>query len=46
MPHTHDPTAIDSAVSEADVRALAARLSPAPHIVTLDGTSVEGIYAE
>lgn len=83
IPHTHDPAAIDSAVSEAhgaglalftldaakiralhpdviltqalcdvcavretDVRALSATLSPEPRIVTLGGTSLEGIYAD
>ncbi|MBY0490118.1 MAG: ABC transporter substrate-binding protein [Gemmatimonadaceae bacterium] len=83
IPHTHDPAAIDSAVSEAhgagvalftldeakirtlhpdviltqalcdvcavretDVRALAAKLSPEPRIVTLGGTSLDGIYAD
>ncbi len=83
IPHTHDPAAIDSAVSEAhgagvalftldeariralhpdviltqalcevcavsetDVRALAATLSPEPRIVTLGGTSLDGIYAD
>lgn len=34
------------AVSESAVRALAARLSPEPRIVTLGGTSLEGIYAD
>ena len=34
------------AVSEHDVRALAARLSPAPRIVTLSGGSLEGVYAD
>ncbi len=34
------------AVSETDVRALAARLSPEPRIVTLGGTSLEGVYAD
>jgi iron complex transport system substrate-binding protein len=83
IPHTHDPAAIDSAVSEAhgaglalftldeakiralhpdviltqalcevcavsetDVRALAATLSPAPRVVTLGGTSLDGIFAD
>ena len=32
------------AVSETDVRALAARMSPAPRVVTLSGTSLDGIY--
>lgn len=81
IPHTHDPAAIDAAVSQAhgeglalftldeariralhpdviltqalcdvcavsetDVRALASRLSPEPRVVTLGGTSVDGIY--
>ena len=34
------------AVSETDVRALALRLVPVPHVVTLGGTSLEGIYAD
>lgn len=34
------------AVREADVRAMAARLSPAPHIVTLAGMSIDGIIAD
>ena len=34
------------AVRETDVRAIAARLSPPPAIVTLSGTSVEGIFAD
>jgi iron complex transport system substrate-binding protein len=34
------------AVSETDVRALASRLSPEPRVVTLGGTSLEGIYAD
>jgi iron complex transport system substrate-binding protein len=34
------------AVSETDVRALAERLSPVPRIVTLGGTSLDGIYAD
>lgn len=34
------------AVSETDVRALATRLSPAPRIVTLGGTTLDGIYAD
>lgn len=34
------------AVSETDVRALAARLAPVPQVVTLGGTSLEGIYAD
>ncbi len=34
------------AVREADVRALAARLSPPPEVVTLDGTSLDGIYED
>lgn len=83
IPHTHDPAAIDAAVSEAhgngvalftldeatiralhpdliltqalcevcavretDVRALAGRLTPAPRVVTLGGTSLDGIYAD
>ena len=32
------------AVSETDVRALAARLSPAPLVVTLGGTTLDGIW--
>ena len=34
------------AVSETDVRALAARLAPVPKVVTLGGTSLDGIYAD
>jgi iron complex transport system substrate-binding protein len=34
------------AVSETDVRALAARLSPSPAIVTLKGTTIDGIFAD
>jgi iron complex transport system substrate-binding protein len=34
------------AVRETDVRAIAARLSPAPSIVTLSGTSIDGIFAD
>ncbi|MCA2982498.1 ABC transporter substrate-binding protein [Gemmatimonas sp.] len=34
------------AVREADVRALAARLAPPPAVVTLGGTSLDGIYAD
>ncbi len=34
------------AVSEHDVRALAARLSPVPTVVTLGGTTLDGIYAD
>jgi iron complex transport system substrate-binding protein len=34
------------AVSEHDVRALAADLSPAPRVVTLAGTTLEGIFAD
>lgn len=34
------------AVSETDVRALAAQLTPVPPIVTLGGTTLEGIYAD
>lgn len=34
------------AVSETDVRALAATIEPAPVIVTLKGESLEGIYAD
>jgi iron complex transport system substrate-binding protein len=34
------------AVSETDVRALAARLSPEPRVITLGGTSLEGIHAD
>lgn len=81
LPHTHDPSAIDAAVHDAqnagvalftlderkitalhpdviltqrlcdvcavrehDVRALAARIQPAPRIVTLGGASLAGIY--
>lgn len=32
------------AVSETDVRALAARMSPTPRVVTLGGTTLDGIY--
>jgi iron complex transport system substrate-binding protein len=32
------------AVSETDVRALAARLDPAPRVITLGGTSIDGIF--
>jgi iron complex transport system substrate-binding protein len=34
------------AVSESDVRALAARLATTPRIVTLGGTTIEGIFAD
>ena len=34
------------AISEHDVRALAARIEPAPVIVTLGGESLEGVYAD
>lgn len=34
------------AVRESDVRALAARLQPAPRVVTLGGTSIDGIFAD
>ena len=34
------------AVRETDVRAIASRLSPAPAIVTLSGTSIDGIFAD
>ena len=34
------------AVRETDVRAIAARLSPVPIVVTLSGTSIEGIFAD
>jgi iron complex transport system substrate-binding protein len=34
------------AVSETDVRALAARLSPPPRIVTLGGTTIDGVFAD
>jgi len=34
------------AVSETDVRALTARLTPAPAIVTLHGATLDGIYAD
>ncbi len=34
------------AVSETDVRALAARLDPAPRIVTLSATTLEGVLSE
>ncbi len=34
------------AVSETDVRAVAAQLSPVPAIVTLSGTTFDGIYAD
>jgi iron complex transport system substrate-binding protein len=34
------------AVSETDVRALAARLSPEPRVITLGGTTIDGIYAD
>ncbi len=34
------------AISEGDVRALAARLHPEPRIVTLGGTTLDGVYAD
>ncbi|MCA0375138.1 MAG: ABC transporter substrate-binding protein [Gemmatimonadetes bacterium] len=34
------------AVRESDVRAIAARLSPEPAVVTLGGTTLEGVYAD
>jgi iron complex transport system substrate-binding protein len=34
------------AVRESDVRAIASRLSPAPTVVTLSGTSIDGIFAD
>jgi len=34
------------AVSETDVRALAARLAPAPRVVTLSGTTLDGVLAD
>ncbi len=34
------------AISEADVRALAAQLHPEPRIVTLGGTTLDGVYAD
>jgi iron complex transport system substrate-binding protein len=34
------------AVSETDVRALASRLSPEPRVITLGGTTLDGIYAD
>ncbi|HYW33427.1 MAG TPA: ABC transporter substrate-binding protein [Gemmatimonas sp.] len=34
------------AVSETDVRALAAKISPEPRVVTLGGTTLDGIYAD
>ncbi len=34
------------AVSETDVRALAERQSPPPRVVTLGGTSLDGVYAD
>ena len=34
------------AVREADVRQLAERLTPSPHVVTLSGTSIDGIFAD
>lgn len=34
------------AVRETDVRAVAARLSPAPRVVTLSGTSIDGIFRD
>ncbi|HET7458867.1 MAG TPA: ABC transporter substrate-binding protein [Gemmatimonadaceae bacterium] len=34
------------AVSETDVRALAARLTPTPAVVTLSGTTLDGVFAD
>ena len=34
------------AVSESDVRALAARLSPAPAVVALGGSTIDGVFAD
>ncbi|WP_373057771.1 ABC transporter substrate-binding protein [Gemmatimonas sp.] len=34
------------AISETDVRALAQKLSPIPRIVTLGGTTLDGVYAD
>lgn len=34
------------AVSETDVRALATRLRPAPRVVTLSGTTLDGVFAD
>ena len=34
------------AVSEGDVRALAARLAPPPEVVTLSGTTLDGVFAD
>ncbi len=34
------------AVRETDVRALASRLSPEPRVVTLGGTTLDGVYAD
>ena len=34
------------AVRETDVRAIASRLSPSPTVVTLSGTSIDGIFAD
>jgi len=34
------------AISESDVRALAGRLHPEPRIVTLGGTTLDGVYAD
>ena len=34
------------AISETDVRALAAKLSPVPRIVSLGGTTLDGVYAD
>ena len=34
------------AVRETDVRAVASRLAPAPTVVTLSGTSIDGIFAD
>ncbi len=34
------------AVSEGDVRALAAEMTPTPNVVTLDGKTIEGVFAD
>ena len=34
------------AVMETDVRALAARLSPVPHVVSLSATSIDGVFKD
>jgi iron complex transport system substrate-binding protein len=34
------------AVNETDVRALAKKLRPSPHVVTLGGTTIDGIFAD